>query len=341
MTSETGETPWKDGHYKGEGLSDAVQVEGNTVKIPEYPDIVMTITFGDFGKADPEVVEASGHSKYNVEMRYEAFGQSPVDHGVMNPTGQKMTFKTMFGLWTWEWITAEEAERLANDGDPILEPVCPYKIQPEKQGKLFWITGPPGLGKSTSAQLLAGKHGYVFYEGDCFFTLRNPYIPVDSKDASMDQMKQRKLVGDGADERRAIAAKGSKAHELRCAGEEFEEKDLEDSFQAMCEDIMRERKRIGGDWAVACVLDYKKLRQLVRGWMGPDLQIVVLDMKLEDQMDRMRKRHGGHESAVDFAKAVYDLSEPAGEEEANTIDLKVTPDMTPDDVVQKILELSL
>ena len=29
-----------------------------------------------------------------------------------------------FGLWTWEWITAEEAERLANDGDPILEPVC-------------------------------------------------------------------------------------------------------------------------------------------------------------------------------------------------------------------------
>ena len=26
-------------------------------------------------------------------------------------------------MWTWEWITAEEAERLANDGDPILEPV--------------------------------------------------------------------------------------------------------------------------------------------------------------------------------------------------------------------------
>ena len=91
-------------------------------------------------------------------MRYEAFGQSPVDHGVMNPTGEKMTFKTMsvsmmmmmeamivimisvakrfltviiiirFGLWTWEWITAEEAERLANDGDPILEPVCPIII---------------------------------------------------------------------------------------------------------------------------------------------------------------------------------------------------------------------
>ena len=28
-----------------------------------------------------------------------------------------------FGLWILEWITAEEAKRLANDGDPILEPV--------------------------------------------------------------------------------------------------------------------------------------------------------------------------------------------------------------------------
>jgi len=332
-------TPWKDGNYKGEGLSDAAEVSGNNVKIPEYPDIVMTITFGDFGEADPEVAEASGHSKYNVEMRYEAFGQSPVDHGVMEPSGEKMTFKTMFGLWILEWITAEEAERLANDGDPILEPVCPYKIQPEKQGKVIWITGPPGLGKSTSAQLLARKHGYVFYEGDCFFTLRNPYIPVDSKDPSMDQLKQRKLIGEGAEERRAVASKGSKAHELRCAGEEYEEKDLEECFQAMCEDITREKKRVGGDWAVACVLDYKKLRQLVRGWMGPELQIVVLDMSLEEQLDRVRKRHAGHESAVDMAKAIYELSEPAGEEEANTIDLKVSSDMTPDEVVQKILEL--
>jgi len=332
-------TPWKDGNYKGEGLSDAAEVSGNNVKIPEYPDIVMTITFGDFGEADPEVAEASGHSKYNVEMRYEAFGQSPVDHGVMEPTGEKMTFKTMFGLWILEWITAEEAKRLANDGDPILEPVCPYKIQPEKQGKVIWITGPPGLGKSTSAQLLARKHGYVFYEGDCFFTLRNPYIPVDSKDPSMDQLKQRKLIGEGAEERRAVASKGSKAHELRCAGEEYEEKDLEECFQAMCEDITREKKRVGGDWAVACVLDYKKLRQLVRGWMGPELQIVVLDMSLEEQLDRVRKRHAGHESAVDMAKAIYELSEPAGEEEANTIDLKVSSDMTPDEVVQKILEL--
>ena len=28
-------------------------------------------------------------------MRYEAFGLSPVDYGVMNPTGVKFAFKSM------------------------------------------------------------------------------------------------------------------------------------------------------------------------------------------------------------------------------------------------------
>ena len=39
-----------------------------------------------------------------------------------------------------------------------------------------------------------------------------------------------------------------------------------------------------------------------RGWMGPDLQIVVLDMSLEEQMERIRKRHEGNENAVELAK---------------------------------------
>jgi len=52
--------------------------------------------------------------------------------------------------------------------DPIDAVSHPYKEQPENPGKFIWLTGPPGLGKSTSAQLLARKAGYVYYEGDCF-----------------------------------------------------------------------------------------------------------------------------------------------------------------------------
>ena len=69
-----------------------------------------------------------------------------------------------------------------------------------------YLKGPPGLGKSTSAQLLSREHGcaynncgvfiwtqivqkiqlmttfrFVYYEGDCFSQLRNPYIPSGLK----------------------------------------------------------------------------------------------------------------------------------------------------------------
>ena len=60
-----------------------------------------------------------------------------------------------------EWITEEEAAALEKEGDPIESPPGPYKIQPKNIGKLLWITGAPGVGKSTTAQLLSKTAGYV------------------------------------------------------------------------------------------------------------------------------------------------------------------------------------
>ena len=36
--------------------------------------------------------------------------------------------------------------------------------------------------------------------------------------------------------------------------------------------------------------------------MGPELQMVVLDMALEDQIERVRERNKGEESAVEMCK---------------------------------------
>ena len=83
-----------------------------------------------------------------------------------------------------------------------------YTPEPGRQGALIWLTGPPGqqshtseapksvktqlfppgLGKSTTGQLLSRLHGWRYYEADCFFSLRNPYIPPHVDNPSMAQV---------------------------------------------------------------------------------------------------------------------------------------------------------
>ena len=103
--------------------------------------------------------------------------------------------------------------------------------------------------------------GYVYYEGDCFVRLRNPYIPLDVENPSLAQMKQNYLVGVGIEERSEL---GKNIHSLfmKMVNEGLEVKfdDSQDArqmkkyYQLLCEDIKKERNRIGGDWAVASAL---------------------------------------------------------------------------------------
>ena len=39
--------------------------------------------------------------------------------------------------------------------------------------------------------------GFVFYEGDCYMGLKNPYIPLNVEDPSLAQKLQKNLFGDG------------------------------------------------------------------------------------------------------------------------------------------------
>ena len=204
--SATGEVPpWRDGNYRGEGLVEAMVVTGDTGMVGKTE---ISLRHGDFGQADPEVAEVSGEQVYTVQMSWTGMaGEDRVHLAVLADGGQKFYFKsnmktTPVGYLSWQ--TQEEADLLANTGDPIGAPPSPYPLEPERQGKLLFIHGAPGLGKSTTAQLLSRLHGWVYYEGDCFFSLRNPYVPADVSEPSLAQMKQRKLVGEGSEERRQI-----------------------------------------------------------------------------------------------------------------------------------------
>ena len=83
---------------------------------------------------------------------------------------------------------------------------------------------------------------------------------------------------------------------LKC--EEFDEEGLAKLYGVLCDDIKRERERIGGDWAVALEVNSRRLRDLARSRLGPDTTFIVLDMAWEDLEERYRSRHGGDDTAL-------------------------------------------
>merc|ERR1711962_725821 len=338
-TKILGAAPWRDGHYKGNGgfIDHLVLTRDMAVPVPASEEFKLTFNYGDFGKASDRVAEKSGKENFNVEVKCEFFNNEVVDHGVMMDDGRTFYLENMMGLWTLEWISDGEAEALENDGDPIDAPPNHYKVEPERQGRLIWITGPPGFGKSTTAQLLSREHGYVYYEGDCFSGLRNPYIPPDVESPSLAQMNQKMLVGEGVEERREVCHQGVKQFEALMKGDGYEVEPMKAFYKEMCRDIKRERARIGGNWAIATVISSRSLRDLVRQELGPELEIAVVEMTLEQQVERIRKRHKGNEQAVDMLKTFYDICDPAEENEPNTLAVKVTTAMTPHDVMNIIL----
>ena len=154
-------------------------------------------------------------------------------------------------------------EDILDDGDPVDAPATPYKIQPENQGKLLWFTGPPGLEKSTTAMLFARDQGYVYYEGDCFGQLKNPYVPLNAEDPSMASIQQKNLKGEGLEHRKGVMKNVVMAMKPFFKGE-YKKDVFEDFYSLLCEDIKKEKARIGGNWAVAKYVMLQDLRDLIR-----------------------------------------------------------------------------
>ena len=123
------------------------------------------------------------------------------------------------------------------------------------------------MGKSTSAQLLAREAGYVYYEADCFTQLKNPYIPLHTDNPSMAQVRQKPLRGQGAAERKTLYSLANDCFGAIMAGQQYDKAAFLTVYEAMAEDIRRERARIGGDWAVANVVISREIRDRMR-WDG-------------------------------------------------------------------------
>jgi len=334
--------PWENGYYKLPSMSMVIfKVNGESVKMEtidgEIDDSLGagSWTFGEFGETHTEVAKDTGKKYSNVDIRL--WGGMWNSKGVLSDDGKKITlFSTTNEVDSFVKMSDEDYAAFRDRADLADAPSNHYKIQPEFQGKLLWVSGAPGLGKSTTGLYLSRTADYVYYEADAFLWNANPYVPPDVDEADLATMRFKPLKGVPQDRIDAVN-KSTKDFVKLIKVEEYDIEGVKGFYTAMCKDIMSERKRIGGNWVVVQAVPTRILRDHVKKELGPNLNFVVLNMSKEEQLKRVKARHGEEGAINDMLIKVCDIYERATNDEENAINIDVTSDMTREDVVKAIL----
>lgn len=312
------------------------RAEDNTVAFLDDEGHVrnkVNVKIGEFKETDENIYEKTGKKHFNILMQDPLIAESD-SYGVISEDGKVVTVKGSHGMiFTMEWVDNTKAKQLSDvllsAKDPADAPPNHYTLRPGQTGQLFWITGPPGSGKSTTARRMMETKGFVYYEGDCFMSNKNPYLPPADNSAIDALIEARPLRGIPS-KRKEVLGQAMKEWSKFKKGEDY---NLEDFYTLLCENIVKERQRVGGDWVVAQAVPTRKLRELVRSLLGQELVFVVLDLDEDLLQKKLKPRLGSYD--IKYFDMKY---EPAQLDEDNTVDLKITPDIELDIVVSSILE---
>ena len=153
MSNKSQSTPWNDGYWYCQRQKMAViHLERNkaewrnlvTFDCPDLQPLALgSCTYGDFGPAPKDIVDATGTEHYNVLIDLVMMKQK----GVLNKDGTQIhAYGFSNSLEIMNWTSEEEMKKILDEREPSEAPHCSYfKPQPDKPGKFLWISGIDGL----------------------------------------------------------------------------------------------------------------------------------------------------------------------------------------------------
>ena len=112
-------------------------------------------------------------------------------------------------------------------------------------------------------------------------------------------------------------------------------------MELISKDILAQKKHMGGNFAVALAVTSQDMRDLIRSII-PDCIFITLTLTEETQAKRVKERHedGPETEAIsEVLTKMYKLYEGPGEGEKNTYNVDINMEMSPKDVLDKVLEV--
>ena len=355
----SGTTPWIDGYWKSKSDDDYVHVIRGSkaivkgiVEAIDNPDCTQSgfqgrWISGNFGEASEELQLITGISENNVELSY-AFGPYGTKNyqGIVTQDG-KSCYVTSDDdpskkLEEYHWLDEEAIKKISSGFEDINERSHPYKAQPEtiigEKGNLIFLSGAPGCGKSITALKLAQKEDFVYYEGDCFIRMKNPYIPLDVKEPSLAHRNQPKVRGLSSEDLSTFPAVEKLYIKDLSKGDLSKQEVIIPFLKLLSKDIVSEKKKIGGNWLVTFPVPTRKMRDVIK--KECNATFINLTVSEDTQRTRLSRRHAKEEDGtkkVDWLTSMYNSFEPVQADEKDAYELVILPGMGKDSVAEKVL----
>jgi len=235
-------------------------------------------------------------------------------------------------------VSVEEANKL-NLKDCVLAPPSPYLVG-QSPGRFVFLSGPPGAGKSSIAAWMAANANYVYYDGDGFLAGVNPYTPSKADEPTLATQEQHPLVGPGMHERvKAIEGFGQQFNAVIGDFSQVNVEDIGNFFFSLYDDIITERKRLGGNWVVAFAIPDIASRDILRSLLGPELVFVVLELSPELQASRLEGRHEDDKETAEQLEEIFKVYQPAEAGERAAISFRQSENTTIEENAKEVLLL--